>query len=120
MGCYSLGIYAYSSFQSGQEPIPVILPRPLPLLRAPLTWGWKWLLSAMRWTPNYSVACTIQKRILAMMQTKEDLTPAELSSLSGAWEKLEERKRILRMKPLPKAQDVSIKQKVARQPTFTE
>jgi len=58
-----------------------------------------------RWQPNYHVACGIQRKILAQMENPE-ISPKDLTSLSGAWEKLEERKRILRMKPLPKAIDV--------------
>lgn len=50
----------------------------------------------------------------------EDLAPKDLAALTGAWEKLEERKRILRMKPLPKAQDVSVKEKRVARATFTE
>jgi hypothetical protein len=73
----------------------------------------------MRWTPNYHVACQIQKRILVQMEA-EELTPKDLAALTGAWEKLEERKRILRMKPLPKAQDVSVKEKHPARVTFTE
>jgi hypothetical protein len=39
----------------------------------------------------------------------EELSHKDLAVLTSAWERLEERKRILRMKPLPKAQDVSEK-----------
>ena len=35
------------------------------------------------------------------------LKPSELASLSKAWNELEERKRILRMKPMPKPVDVN-------------
>jgi len=66
----------------------------------------------MRWTPNYHVACQIQKKILAQMEGP--LEPNQLASLSKAWDTLEERKRILRMKPLPKAQDVSAVREKAR------
>jgi hypothetical protein len=62
----------------------------------------------MRWTPNYHTACQIQKKILVHMED-EELSHKDLAVLTSAWERLEERKRILRMKPLPKAQDVSEK-----------
>lgn len=73
----------------------------------------------MRWTPNYHVACQIQKRILVQMQA-EKLTPKDLAALTGAWEKLEERKRILRMKPLPKAVEVKSTDRKPTRVTFME
>jgi hypothetical protein len=72
-----------------------------------------------RWQPNYHVACGIQKKILAQMEAAE-LTPKDLAALTSAWEKLEERKRILRMKPLPKAVDVAVKSKGPVHRTFEE
>lgn len=86
-----------------------------------------------RWSPSYHTACQIQKKILSAMgleflqsgQTPKPiekgppLTPGELSSLSKAWDTLEDRKRILRFKPLPKAQDVPIKKGAARPPRAT-
>lgn len=75
----------------------------------------------MRWTPNYHVACDIQRKLIASMD-KEGTTAAQLAQLSNAWEKLEERKRILRMKPAPKPIDVPVKpEKGARtKATFSE
>lgn len=73
----------------------------------------------MRWTPNYHVACQIQKKLLDSMD-KPDTTATQLATLSNAWEKLEERKRILRMKPLPKAVTVEQKGKARPAATFRE
>lgn len=67
----------------------------------------------MRWTPNYHTACKIQNKILAQMDAPK-LTPKDLAALTSAWERLEERKRILRMKPAPKAVDVPLKSKPSR------
>jgi hypothetical protein len=50
----------------------------------------------------------------------KDLKPGELASLAKAFDTMEERKRILRMKPLPKAIDVPQKAKLARPTTFSE
>ena len=76
-------------------------------------------ITGMRYTPNYHTACKIQYKILAQMEA-QNLKPADLCSLTTAWEKLEERKRILRMKPKPRDQDVSLKQKPSRNQTFQE
>ena len=71
-----------------------------------------------RFTPNYYIACRIQDKILNMIgvmpqnksrhdpKAKRNLTPSELSTLTKAFDTMEERKRILRNKPLPKAQEV--------------
>jgi hypothetical protein len=76
----------------------------------------------MRNTPNYHTACKLQDKILDMAGVVRqsrwnkskiaapegiDLNPAQLSALVGAWDRLEERKRILRMKPMPKPVDVT-------------
>lgn len=69
---------------------------------------------------NYHVACQIQRKILAQIgvgpgnEGAPPLEPKDLASLTAAWEKLEERKRILRMKPLPKAIDVQEKKSKAQ------
>ena len=73
----------------------------------------------MRWSPNYHTACQIQKKILVQMEA-EELTPKDLAALTSAWEKLEERKRILRMKPMPKAVDVTPKAKGPVHKSFQE
>lgn len=86
-----------------------------------------------RYQPNYHVACRLQDRILNVIGVKpqlashidesvrnKKLNPAQLSSLVNAWDKLEDRKRILRMKPLPKAQDVAPKEKPRPRASFTE
>lgn len=87
-----------------------------------------------RYTPQYHVACQIQKKILAKMglefqaanrvpksaKSDCDLSPRDLASLTTSWNMIEERKRILRMKPKPK--DVAVKEKPSKTPraTFTE
>jgi hypothetical protein len=48
-----------------------------------------------------------------------ELKPSDLCQLAKAWEALEDRKRILRMKGLPKPIDAEKKPKPARA-TFTE
>ena len=48
------------------------------------------------------------------------LKPAELCSLAKAWSELEDRKRIIRMKGLPKSVEVKEKVKAAAKATFTE
>jgi hypothetical protein len=76
-----------------------------------------------RFTAQYHVACQIQRKILGKMglefqqanRTPKptdadcDLSPKDLSLLAASWNTMEERKRILRMKPLPKSQDVTPK-----------
>lgn len=90
----------------------------------------------MKWSPQYHTACQIQKQILDMMglemqqanrtpkvvpkEGREKLKPAELCSLTKAWSELEDRKRILRNKPLPKAMEVKEKVKVQRRESFQE
>jgi hypothetical protein len=87
----------------------------------------------MRYQPNYHIACRIQDRILNAMgvQTQlkhhvkpelaaRDLTPTQLAALASAWDKLEDRKRIIRMKPLPKAQDVTPQKRERKAATFQE
>lgn len=72
-----------------------------------------------RWTPQYHSCCKLQNKILAMTEDKK-ITPTQMASLVTAYDKLEERKRILRMKPLPKAQDVAPREKPRPRATFTE
>ena len=88
----------------------------------------------MRWTPQYHTACQIQKLILGKMgldllqanqtpkvgKIKTDLSPSELCSLTKAWSELEDRKRILRNKPLPKAAEVREKDHRPKRAIFTE
>jgi len=61
----------------------------------------------------------LQNKILAMADAK-DISPTQMASLVTSYDRLEERKRILRMKPLPKAIDVPQKSKLARPATFSE
>lgn len=86
----------------------------------------------MRFQPNYYLACRIQDKILNMIgvipqakrnydpKAKRNLTPGELSSLTKAFDVMEERKRILRNKPLPKAAEVKEKPGKSSRATFTE
>lgn len=88
----------------------------------------------MRYQPQYHTACQIQKMILGKMglelaqanqvpkmgKIKTDLTPSELCSLTKAWSELEDRKRILRNKGLPKAVEVSDKKPKVQRAVFTE
>lgn len=76
-------------------------------------------LGMSRWSPNYSMACTIQRKLLAMMDSGKT-GPSQLATLSNAWEKLEERKRILRMKPKPRDVEVKPKEKRLPQQSFQE
>ena len=52
------------------------------------------------------MACSLQTLIVNACN-KPDIKGVELAHLTRAWEQLEERKRKLRMAPLPKAVDVS-------------
>ena len=72
-----------------------------------------------RWQINYHVACQLQKKLLAATEVS-DVNPKDLCALTSAWERLEERKRILRMKPKPRDIDVTPKDKPKARPTFTE
>ena len=85
-----------------------------------------------RFTPNYYQACRIQDKILNMIgivpqnksrhdpESKKELKPAELASLAKAFDIMEERKRILRDKPLVKAVDAPTKSKSHKPMTFSE
>lgn len=88
----------------------------------------------MRYTPQYHVACQIQKKILAKMGIRFqeanrvpksagidcDLSPRDLATLTASWNTIEERKRILRMKPKPKDVEVKEKEKRPTRAVFTE
>ena len=50
----------------------------------------------------------------------KELKPGELAQLAKAWDTLEERKRVLRMKPAPKPVEVSVKPTKPKQVSFTE
>ena len=64
----------------------------------------------------FNQACVLQQ-IAFSLASKPTTKPAEVAQLMRAWEALEERKRILRMKPKPKDLDVSPKTKrTAAQP----
>lgn len=89
---------------------------------------------SIRYQAQYHVACQIQKKILAKLglqfqhpnrvpQASDadcDLSPKDLSSLISSWDRIEERKRILRMKGLPRAVDARPKEKKAAPATFSE
>jgi hypothetical protein len=81
----------------------------------------------VKYAPNYHIACGIQRKILEQIGVGPDappkvskLSPKDLAVLTSAWEKLEERKRILRNKPLPKAAEVKPKGSERKRETFTE
>ena len=90
----------------------------------------------MRYTPSYHTACQLQDKVLGQIglirlsrsdrkklekPVGKNLKPAELSSLVKSWELLEERKRILRMRPLPKAVAVPPTERPkAKPPSFSE
>ena len=59
-----------------------------------------------RFGPTYSLACEMQRKISSVM-LDPDTDKRLLSQLALAWDRLEERKRILRRKPLVKPVDVS-------------
>lgn len=80
----------------------------------------------MKWSPQYHSACQIQKLILGKMGLRiqhrnevikpdpehpVEIKSSELCALTKAWDTLEERKRILRMKGLPKAVNAEAKRK---------
>ena len=79
-----------------------------------------------RFQPNYYLACRIQDKILNMIgikpqnssrydpDAKRDLKPGELASLTKAFDTMEDRKRIIRMKGKPK--DVEVKEKAKNKP----
>lgn len=67
-------------------------------------------------------AFVIQELLMRDMKSADTL-PAARAQLARAWECLEERKRILRMRPKPKDIDVSTKKPRTRTPpapNFTE
>lgn len=89
----------------------------------------------MKWSPAYHTACQIQKKLLEAMGLEfqqanrvpgaikgpaPKLTPGQLKQLADSWSNLEERKRILRMKPAPKPMDVTPKPKAQKPQTFQE
>jgi hypothetical protein len=86
----------------------------------------------MRYQPNYYLACRIQDKILNMIgietqqkknfdpKSKKDLKPGELASLTKAFDLMEDRKRILRNKGLPKPLDSEVKPKGPVHTSFRE
>ena len=93
----------------------------------------------MRWCPSYHVACRLQDKILLQMglvrsgkpvpldkliqdAKSKPLKPVELASLVKAWESMEDRKRILRGKGLPKPVegDTGRRKKPSALATFSE
>lgn len=100
-------------------------------MTAPIA-GYKFYL--VRHVPQYHTACQIQKKILEalgleMQQANQTpkpapnapkLRPAEICSLAKAWSDIEERKRILRMKGLPKPVEANSGPKKAKPKTFVE
>jgi hypothetical protein len=60
----------------------------------------------MRYTQPYHDAVAFQ-RLIKSKAADPNVTPAALSALARAWDVLEERKRIFRMKPKPKPLDTT-------------
>jgi hypothetical protein len=88
-----------------------------------------------KYTPQYHTACQIQRKILRKMGLEfqdanhapkpaksldDDLSPKDLALLTSSWNTLEERKRILRMKPKPRDVDVAEKKKAKPSASFSE
>ena len=85
-------------------------------------------------TPQYHTACQMQKRILDAMGLEMNhagrtpkpmkncpkLRPGDIANLVKSWDLLENRKRILRGKGLPKPLEAPQKPKKALPATFTE
>jgi hypothetical protein len=67
----------------------------------------------------YHSALELQKLILATAR-KDSTTPSALAQLARAWSDLEERKRIMKMKPKPKDVDITKQMRRARWPAFSE
>ena len=72
-----------------------------------------------RWGPAYLSVCKIQKILLRDIES-DKTTPSQRASLAKAYDALEERKRILRKQPLPKAVEVVPKNKKMHEQSFTE
>lgn len=86
----------------------------------------------MRWTAQYHVACKLQDRILEHVgivrrgkggrpvvdepDRNLKVKPMELAALVKAWDVLEDRKRVIRMKPVPRPIDVTKEQKKTGKP----
>jgi hypothetical protein len=56
--------------------------------------------------PTYHKACKLQEKLYNTMLNPKT-NDRVLAQLATAWERLEERKRVMRMKPKPKDIDVS-------------
>lgn len=54
------------------------------------------------------------QELLMIAANDSEITPAALAQVARAWSELEERKRVLKMKPAPKPIDVSQKQRKPR------
>ncbi len=55
------------------------------------------------------------QRALYVASSKEGIDNRELAALACAWDRLEERKRVMTMRPAPKPIDVSDRTKIKRQ-----
>ena len=88
-----------------------------------------------RWTSAYHTACQIQKKILEAMGLEfqqanrtpkpvagggPKLKPSELKQLADSWSTLEDRKRVLRMRGLPKPVESKEREKKPTRAVFTE
>ena len=63
----------------------------------------------------FNSAIILQELIMKAAKA-ENTAPSALAQLARAWSELEERKRIIKMKPLPKAIDVTPRKRQARPP----
>lgn len=59
-------------------------------------------------TRSYHNCCTVEKLLMQDI-TRGDISPNERAALAKALDTILDRKRILRMKPMPKAIDVPMK-----------
>ena len=73
----------------------------------------------MRWSPQYHNCCSLQKKILAMAEGKS-ISPSQMASLVSSYDRLEERKRVIRMVPKPRDVEVQKKSKPKPSATFVE
>lgn len=69
--------------------------------------------------PQYHNCCSIQKRLMNLMMD-DGTTPSQVAALSNAWEKIEDRKRILKGKGQPKPVDETKRAKPMMRPVAVD
>lgn len=67
----------------------------------------------MRWPKPYHDACALQRLLMSAAESGTT-KPSDLAQVARAWDVLEERKRVMRMKPAPRPIDTT---KLATKPT---